>query len=101
MRPAMVTSCVRQVFLDGHQLPDAAATEATESGCRGVGRVCRSRWLGQEAFGHGTGLWSQTAGWLVDSRDSAAGGDPPHIASSKVVGVGTSGHQECDKCTGQ
>ena len=66
-----------------------------------MGRVCRSRWLGQDAFRRETGLRSQTAGWLVDSRDSAAGGDPPHIASSKVAGVDASGHQECDKCTGQ
>lgn len=57
------------------------ATEATESGRRGR-RVCRTRWLDQDAFGRGTGVWSQAAGWLVQIRDSAAGGDPPHIASS-------------------
>ena len=99
MRPVMVTGCQRQMFLDGHQLPDAA-TEATASGRRG-GRVCRTRRLDQDASGHGTWLRLQTADWLVDSWDSAAGGDPPHIPSSKVVGVGTSGHPERDKCTGQ
>jgi len=36
MRPVMVTSCQRQVFLDGRPFPGAAATEATGSGCRAV-----------------------------------------------------------------
>src|SRR5664279_2748826 len=63
---------------DGHQLPDAA-TEATASGCRG-GRVCRTRRLDQDAFAHGTGLRSQTADGRVDSRESTAGGDPPHLS---------------------
>jgi hypothetical protein len=54
-------------------------------------RACALRSSRSAHFG--SRLRSQTADWLVDSRGSAAAGDPPHIASSELVGVGTSDHQ--------